>query len=318
MALPTVSVVIPTYNDRTILPETLAPLLADPATTEVVVVVDGSSDGSYELLQAMAERDDRLRPFFIENRGRTGAGQYALEQARHEIVLMLDADVVGSPELVSGHARAHADGGPARLVMGYMPTPVPPPGPGSFVYERYADQYERACRSWEASPRNIFLRHWAGNVSCPREVLLAAGGYDAGSPIKYMDDLEMGLRLAHAGLEPVFNRDLRAEHRLERSVAGFISTSRKYGQALVLIDRLHPGEVHSPPWLTAESGRDAALRRFSSRPQAYALMSTASLALLAVADRLRLWALERKLGALLDRLETVQGVIDETPASALG
>jgi len=316
MGLPTVSVVIPTYNDRPILPATLAPLLADPATTEVVIVVDGSSDGSYELLEAMAEHDRRLRPFLIENRGRTGAGQYALEQARHEIVLMLDADVVAAPGLVSGHARIHAEGTQARLVMGYMPTPVPVPGPGSFVYERYAEQYERARRSWEANPRNMFLRHWAGNVSCPREILMAAGGYDAGSPIKYMDDLEMGLRLAHAGLEPVFDRGLLAEHRLERSVAGFISTSRKYGRALVLIDRLHPGEVHSPPWLTAGEGPDAALRRFTSRPRAYAAMSKASLSLLEVAERLRLWALERKLGALLDRLETVRGAIDETVPGA--
>jgi glycosyltransferase involved in cell wall biosynthesis len=314
MALPTVSVVIPTYNDSPILPATLAPLLDDPATNEVVVVVDGSTDGSYEVLQAMVEQDDRLRPFFIENRGRTGAGQFALEQARHDIVLMLDADVVGAPGLVSGHARIHAEGAHPRLVMGYMPTPVPPPGPGSFVYERYAEQYETACRSWEADPRNIFVRHWAGNVSCPREVLIAAGGYDAGAPIKYMDDLEMGLRLAHAELEPVFDRGLLAEHRLERSVAGFVSTSRKYGQALVLVDRLHPGEVHSPPWLTAESGRHAAVRRLSTRPRAYALMSRTSLALLAVADRLRLWTLQRKLGALLDRLETVRGVLDETPA----
>ena len=61
MGLPKVSVVIPTYNDVSVLPDTLAPLLADEATAEVVVVVDGSRDGSYELLQGIADGERRLR-----------------------------------------------------------------------------------------------------------------------------------------------------------------------------------------------------------------------------------------------------------------
>lgn len=315
MGLPQVSVVIPTYNDVGVLPDTLAPLLADEATAEVVVVVDGSRDGSLELLQEIERDERRLRPFWIENRGRTGAGQYALEQARHDIVLMLDADVVGEPGLVSGHARWHADGRP-RLVIGYMPTPVPPPGPGSFVYERYAHQYEMACRAFERDPRNVFYRHWAGNVSCPRQVLSDAGGYDAGAPIRYMDDLEMGLRLAHTELEPVFDRSLRAEHRLERSVAGYVSTSRKYGQAIVMIDQLHPGQVHAPGWLTAESGRDAAIRRFTSRPRGYALSSKAATIALEIGARLKLWHVQRRAAALIDRLETLQGVVEQSRAIA--
>ena len=312
MALPAVSVVIPTYNDIDVLPATLAPLLADEATTEIVIVVDGSTDGSYELLQSMAAQDDRLRPFLIENRGRTGAGQYALEQATHEIVLMLDADVVGAPGLVSGHARVHAEGGRPRLVMGYMPTPVPPPGDGSFVYERYADQYERACDAWERDPQNVFSRHWAGNVSCPREILIAAGGYDAGAPIKYMDDLEMGLRLARTELEPVFVRSLLAEHRLQRSVAGYVSTSRKYGQAIVMIDQLHPGQVHTPGWLTADHGMDAAIRRFTSRPRGYALSAKLTMTAIQAGATLKLWPVQRRAAALIDRLETLQGVIEQS------
>ena len=41
--VPTVSVVMPTYNRRAQLRTVLAPLLADPAATEIVVVVDGSA-----------------------------------------------------------------------------------------------------------------------------------------------------------------------------------------------------------------------------------------------------------------------------------
>src|ERR1700727_434901 len=110
------SVLIPTYNDASLLPETLAPLLRDPATGEVLVVVDGSCDGSYKLLTDIARRDDRVRPFWIENRGHVGARQYGFEHARHDVLLMLDADVVASDGLVSGHAAWHERG--AGLWMG--------------------------------------------------------------------------------------------------------------------------------------------------------------------------------------------------------
>ena len=57
-------------------------------------------------------------------------------------MLSLDQDVVAHEGLVSGHAARHAQA-PGRVVLGYMPTVRPPRRPGSFVIERYADEYER-------------------------------------------------------------------------------------------------------------------------------------------------------------------------------
>src|ERR1700724_3851972 len=110
------SVVISTYNDGPRLPRTIAPLLADPATDELIIVVDGSDDGTYEALQARARKDSRVRPFFIENRGRPAACQFGIEQARSDVGLLIDADVVAaSASFVTGHTRWHEDGVP-RLV----------------------------------------------------------------------------------------------------------------------------------------------------------------------------------------------------------
>lgn len=309
------SILIPTYNDASILPETLAPLLRDPATGELVVVVDGSRDGSYELLEDMARRDGRVRPFWIENRGHPGARQYGLERTRHDVLLMLDADVIARDGLVSGHAAWHDDG-TDRLVLGYMPPVIPPRRPGSFVIERYARQYELACRKYESDPAQRFSRLWMGNVSVSRRALVAAGGFVGPAALRYCDDNELGLRLAGADLdlEPVFDRGLLAEHRFERSVPSFLKTCRTFGQDLVRLERAHPGHAAFPGW--RNSGAGALLVRFLARPRGYAILRQLGLASLGLAGRAHFWGVESRVGALLDRIEVQRGIHAETRALA--
>jgi glycosyltransferase involved in cell wall biosynthesis len=63
------SVVVPTYNRREMLPGLITRLLENPATHEIVVVVDGSRDGSIELLGKMRQSDQRVIPITTENFG---------------------------------------------------------------------------------------------------------------------------------------------------------------------------------------------------------------------------------------------------------
>jgi glycosyltransferase involved in cell wall biosynthesis len=303
-----ISVLIPTYNDVDVLPATLAPLLGDPAAGEIVVVVDGSDDGSFELLQGVAAREPRLRPFYIENQGRPGARQYALEQARGDVVLLLDADVIAQDGLVSGHAAHHEDGS-RRLVAGYMPTSVPPRRPGSFVLELYAKHYEMVCDDWDRDPDSILKALWGGNVSLPRAALKDAGGCDGGVGVAYADDLELGLRMRTHGLEAVFDRRLRAEHRVERSVDGFLANHRKNGRDYTIVDRVHPGIVEFPKW--RDAGPGGFLRRLARRPRGYAAISRPGRGALALAGALRLWTLETRLGMLLGSVEMQRGMQEQ-------
>lgn len=299
------SVVISSYNDGPLLAECIRPLLSDPATAEVVVVIDGSTDGSDEAMRVWAHAEPRLRPFVIANRGRAGARQFGLEQATEDVVLLLDSDVVATGPLVSGHARWHADG-PPRLVVGYMPIPLPARAPGSFVIEHYARQYELRCEAYERDPRSILDGLWGGNMSLPRRAIEAAGGFDGGLGINYSEDTEFGFRLAETGLEPVFDRRLRAEHRYRRSVGGFLAAGRQYGEALVALDARYPGRVMFPP--PPRSALDARLRALVTRPAVHRLVRAVGLAAVARAGRARAWALEARIGRLLERIEIEVGL----------
>lgn len=298
------SVLITAYHYAD-LPTTVAPLLRDPATAEVIVVIDGSPDGSFETLRQMATTEPKLRPFYIENRGRPGASQFALDQAECDVVLSIDQDVLAHEGLVTGHAQLHAQA-PNRVVVGYMPTTAPPRQPGSFVIDRYATEYEMNCESWEENPDRILGRFWGGNVSLPREALFAIGGYDSGVGLQYSHDQELGLRLQALGLEPVFDRRLRADHLFERSVDGYLKAARRQGRDLAIIGKVHPERSELPTWRQTNIG--GRLRRIALRPRAYGAASSAGRQLLGWLGRAHLWAAELRLGAFLERLELQRGL----------
>ena len=173
---PSVSVVIPTHGRRERLPVVLPPLLADPATAEVVVVVDGDEDGSYQLLQGFARRFARVRPFRIEQAGPTAARLVGVRQAYHDVVLLLDDDVLALPGLVSGHAARHV-GELDLVVVGHMPVELPAHRePGDFARWIYAAEYERHVARWEADPGSILRILWSGNVSLRRGNWLRVAG----------------------------------------------------------------------------------------------------------------------------------------------
>jgi glycosyltransferase involved in cell wall biosynthesis len=101
----TVSVVAPVYNEEETLPHfyrrvvTALEDLGDPF--ELVLVNDGSSDGSYAVMRALHMRDPRVRVVnFSRNFGHQAAISAGLEHARGQAVVIIDSDLQDPPELI--------------------------------------------------------------------------------------------------------------------------------------------------------------------------------------------------------------------------
>lgn len=88
-----ISIIVPTYNTNKYLPECIDSILAQTYTDfEVLLVDDGSTDGSGVICYEYAQRDNRVRVFHKENAGVSSARNVGLENARGEWVCFVDSD----------------------------------------------------------------------------------------------------------------------------------------------------------------------------------------------------------------------------------
>jgi glycosyltransferase involved in cell wall biosynthesis/peptidoglycan/xylan/chitin deacetylase (PgdA/CDA1 family) len=200
------SVVIPTYNRRHVLERTLPALSAQdlpPEEYEVIVVVDGSTDGSVELLRVWKPKC-AFRILESENRGPSAARNAGIHAAVGDIVLLLDDDHIAVPALFRKHCESHSGSEPS-LVHG--PVRVAPSGSKTmfrYISETcYEGLYHRLNPEMELrypEQGDSFLEVIAsmGNSSIPRDTLLASGAFD--ERIRAAEDLELGVRLWKMGV----------------------------------------------------------------------------------------------------------------------
>ena len=94
---PLLSVLVPVYNERPTLETQLQRVLAVAVEKEIIVVDDGSTDGTRELLCELGGRLPIRALFHPANRGKGAAIRTALAEARGEIVIIQDADLEYDP-----------------------------------------------------------------------------------------------------------------------------------------------------------------------------------------------------------------------------
>ncbi|MCW2812260.1 MAG: polysaccharide deacetylase [Friedmanniella sp.] len=174
---PRFSIVIPTFNRREVLLQTLHDLgrLEAPWPVEVVVVVDGSQDGSVEAAREVA-LPFPTRVLYQPNSGAAAARNRGAAAARGDYLLFLDDDMAADPRLLIEHDRALAAG--ADAVVGHMPLhPDSPPTVLTPGVQRWADT--RLARIQQRDRPLEVSDLLTGQLSVRAGAFADLGGFDA-------------------------------------------------------------------------------------------------------------------------------------------
>lgn len=112
---PTVSVIIPAFNEERVIAASVARVLASDYASEggpalqVIVADDGSRDGTSQIVRAAFGNDPRVTLLTLRNGGKAAALNRALRDATGDVIIALDADTQFEPETIRRLARWFAD-----------------------------------------------------------------------------------------------------------------------------------------------------------------------------------------------------------------
>jgi GT2 family glycosyltransferase len=320
------SVVVPTHHRRALLPTILAPLLSDGAIGEVVVVVDGSDDGSIEWLRERAESAPSLVAVLRQSAGGAQVARAdGFGRSVGDVVLFLDDDVLASPGLAAGHLAHHTER-EGLVVVGYMPVRLPSVRRGGqFPTYLYANEYEKQCEQYDRDPSGILRDLWWGNVSMRRGDVERVGMTDPAVGPIYHEDKDFGIRCAKAGLHGAFDRSLAATHLHERDLDGFLRDARSQGVGRMVLQHRHPEVTGEPDIAQFEAGLPqpaALLVRAAGHPRLAEIEIGVLRTLVSLLGRLRCFRLELVTARVLRRVaqrrgaETVRRGASQGDASA--
>ncbi|MGW0969725.1 bifunctional polysaccharide deacetylase/glycosyltransferase family 2 protein [Streptomyces sp. NPDC002516] len=104
-----VTVIVPAYNEKECIANTLDSLARSTHPIEIIVVDDGSEDGTAEIAESLGMPN--VRVLRQENAGKPAALNNGVREARHDIVVMMDGDTVFEPDAVRRLVQPFADPG---------------------------------------------------------------------------------------------------------------------------------------------------------------------------------------------------------------
>lgn len=102
-----VTVLVPAYNERECIANTVRSLVASDYPVEVIVIDDGSTDGTADIVEAM--RLPNVRVVRQRNAGKPAALNNGIAHARHDLIVMMDGDTVFEPATVRELVQPFAD-----------------------------------------------------------------------------------------------------------------------------------------------------------------------------------------------------------------
>lgn len=264
-----VSVIVPTFNRRDLVVRTLNSLFVQeisPTELEIIVVVDGATDGTAEVLKEFRP-ECQFRVIEQENRGLAGARNTGFRAAESDLVIFLDDDMFCDPGLVAAHVETHKEAADVAAFGALFLSDDSPPSLAAECFKREIGAYHLQRKD---DPGTQWHQRECvfSNTSLRRRHLLDLGGFD--EDFRMREDLEFGTRLFGTGVIARYIENAIAYQYYDKSSDDLIREAEKFAIADVQYEKKHPGEANLGEirWHENESRWRRILRRTMSHSPA--------------------------------------------------
>ncbi len=244
---PQISVIVPTFNRKATLQLCLMALsfqTVPSSSYEVIVIDDGSTDGTEEFCRTRPFPFGELRYLRQANAGAGAARRAGVEAARGKYLLLINDDTIASRNLLAEHlAMHHKHPREKWAVLGsFTATEECNRHALTLWLQRSAFLFpQNALRAGQLCDASFFV---TCNLSVLRQAVLEAGSFDA--TFRVGEDTDLGLRLADSGCRVKYHPLAHAWHQHPQITADdLVRRARTYGRVHVALFEKHPDLVQS-------------------------------------------------------------------------
>ena len=225
------SVVVPTYNRISSLKQTLASLNAlDFPDFEIIIVNDGSNDGTDAFLKEMSEKFP-IRTCNGKHEGPAAARNLGIAEARGEWIAFTDDDCMVPPDWLKLFERSVNETG-ADFIGGSAENALPR-NILSTVSQEMTSHY---VRSLQQLGRKEFLT--SNNTLYRASVLRSAGGFDRKFLHAGGEERDLNRRILAIGGTAAFRSDIAVRHAHRMNLVGWLRQQFNYGRGARMLRRL--------------------------------------------------------------------------------
>jgi len=213
------SIVIPTYNSRSMLERSLNSInKIDYPDFETIIVDDGSTDDT----AAMVKMFDNVKYVKQTNQGPAAARNKGVEEAQGELILFTDSDCVLPPDILSDYTKHFSDNKYAGMGGGYQTL-----NKDSKVARYIGFEIEFRRENAKKMETRAFGTY---NSMFRKKALLDIGGFDTSFKTASGEDFDLCYRLADKGYKLGFDPDIVVFHEHPNSIAKYLKQQFKRGE----------------------------------------------------------------------------------------
>jgi len=240
-----ISVIIPSFNRRDILKRTLEAYFNQTYPKELyelIVVDDGSTDGTDQMVTSMLKNGPPCRLRFFKhqtNKGLPAARNLGTREAFGDLILHVNDDCIPISQFLEEHMKFYFSIAQPNIgVLGQID--LHPDIKSTHFLDFIYRGPQFVCTKLIHGTVLNFWDFYGGNVLLEKKKLLEIGLFDEDFKSSLYDDTELSYRLHKTGFKLIYNENAVTYHYHETNLQNFQERQRKVGETAILFYKKHP------------------------------------------------------------------------------